>query len=140
MADIRVEVRQFDGSATSEGTARGHRLLIDRPEAKGGLDRGPMGGELLLLALGGCFMSNLIAAAKARAVDVRDLRVVVEGALAAAPPRFEAIEMMVHGSGPDDATMDKLVQIAERGCIVHNTLAGGLPLKVRRPLREPEMG
>ncbi len=55
MADIIVEVRQFDKSATSEGSVRGHRVLIDRPEDKGGLDRGPMGGEMLLLALGGCF-------------------------------------------------------------------------------------
>ncbi len=134
MADIIVEVRQFDKSATSEGSVRGHRVLIDRPEDKGGLDRGPMGGEMLLLALGGCFMSNLIAAAKARDVVLEDLAVMVEGKLASAPPRFESIAMVVQGRAPDDATMDKLVDISERGCIVHNTLKAALPLSVQRAL------
>ena len=55
---------------TIEGAARQHRVVIDRPEAKGGRDQGPMGGELLLLGLGGCFLSNLIAAARARKVAV----------------------------------------------------------------------
>lgn len=40
-------------------TARSHRVVIDRPAAKGGEDRGALGGECLLVALGGCFMSNL---------------------------------------------------------------------------------
>jgi putative redox protein len=132
MADLTVELRQVGDGPTSEGVARQHRTLIDRPESKGGRDQGPMGGELLLLALGGCFMSNLIAAAKARGVRVDGMGVTVRGALGTAPPRFEAIEMTVHGSGPDDATLDKLIQIAERGCIVHNTLAGGVRPGVRR--------
>lgn len=132
MADLVVEVRQVGDGPTSEGIARQHRVLVDRPEAKGGLDRGPMGGELLLLALGGCFMSNLIAAAKARAMSVEGLRVTVEGTLASAPPRFEAIALTVHGGAEDDSAFDKLIQIAERGCIVHNTLAAGVRLEVRR--------
>jgi hypothetical protein len=48
-----------------------------------------MGGELLLLALGGCFMSNPIAAARARDLQIDDLSVDVQGTLAAAPPRLE---------------------------------------------------
>ena len=35
---------------------------MDRPGPKGGQDKGPMGGEALLMGLGGCFMSNLLAA------------------------------------------------------------------------------
>ena len=132
MADLMVEVRQAGQTPTSEGTVRQHRVLVDRPPDKGGLDRGPMGGELLLLALGGCFMSNLIAAAKARNLTVDDLKVTVRGDLASAPPRFEAIHLAVSGRGPDDTALDKLIQIAERGCIVHNTLAGGVHLEVRR--------
>ena len=91
-----------------------------------------MGGELLLLALGGCFMSNLIAAAKARDVRIDDLSVDVQGTLAAAPPRFESIALEVRGQSADEATFDKLIQIAERGCIVHNTLAGSVRVEVKR--------
>ena len=52
MADLEVAVRQVEASPTSEGRIRDHRVLVDRPAAKGGHDRGPMGGELLLVALG----------------------------------------------------------------------------------------
>ena len=53
--EITVHVRQIAGS-TSEATLRTHKVLVDRPVAKGGADQGPMGGELFLAGLGGCFM------------------------------------------------------------------------------------
>jgi putative redox protein len=132
MPEMMVTVAQRDGTATSTGSARDHRVLIDRPRDKGGLDQGPMGGELLLLALGGCFMSNLIAAAGSRAVSVEGLAVTVRASLASAPPRFDAITLEVHGKTADGDALDRLVTIAERACIVHNTLAAGTRLTVRR--------
>ena len=132
MSDLVATITQVRGTPTSEGVARDHRVLIDRPTAKGGLDQGPMGGELLLVALGGCFMSNLVAAAGARSIPVEGLQVTVRGTLAAAPPRFDAIELEVRGTALGADVLDKLVTIAERGCIVHNTLAPAVKLTVRR--------
>ena len=102
MADLIVTVTQLEQSPTSEAVMREHRVRVDRPVDKGGRDQGPMGGELLLAALGGCFMSNLVAAARARAMTVEGLAVVVHGTLGAAPPRFEAIEMEVRGRPHQD--------------------------------------
>ena len=132
MADLVVTVTRLQQTSTSESALREHRVLVDRPADKGGQDRGPMGGELLLAALGGCFMSNLIAAAVARAVRVEGLAVVVRGSLAAGPPRFASIEMEVQGRASDPGALDKLVTIAERACIVHNTLLPAVPIKIRR--------
>jgi putative redox protein len=132
MADLIVTVTRVQQTSTSESAIREHKVLVDRPTDKGGQDGGPMGGELLLAALGGCFMSNLIAAAGARAVTVDGLAVVVRGSLAAAPPRFASIEMEVRGRAGDPEALDKLVTIAERACIVHNTLAPAVPIKIRR--------
>jgi putative redox protein len=132
MADLIVTVSQLQKTSTSESAIREHRGLVDRPGDKGGQDRGPMGGELLLAALGGCFMSNLIAAAGARSVSVEGLAVVVRGSLAAAPPRFASIEMEVRGRADDPTALDRLVTIAERACIVHNTLLPAVPIKIRR--------
>ncbi len=132
MADLVVTVKQLQETSTSESAIREHKVLVDRPGDKGGQDRGPMGGELLLAALGGCFMSNLIAAAGARSVTVEGLAVVVRGSLAAAPPRFASIEMEVQGRAADPTMLDKLVTIAERACIVHNTLSPAVPIKIRR--------
>lgn len=129
MPTVRATVTQLDDSA-SAGEARGHRLVMDRPEAKGGQDQGPMGGEALLMGLGGCFMSNLLAAARARGVAIRDARVDLEGELGEAPPRCTAIRVRVSARCEPAAELGKLVQIAERGCIVANTLRGLLDLSI----------
>lgn len=126
---ITAVVSQISPS-TSQARVRQHAVLCDRPVEKGGEDRGPMGGELLLMGLGGCFMSNLLAAAKARDVPAANLSVEVIGRLADAPSRFLEIEMRVSGHIQDRDVMTKLVTIAERGCIVANTLRNALKLTI----------
>jgi putative redox protein len=102
--------------------------LIDRTEAKGGDDRGAMGGELLLLGLGGCFMSTLLAAIRARQAPVLDVKVEVIGTLAEAPTRFAAAELRVSATCEDREELAKLVAIAERGCLVANSLRDAICL------------
>jgi putative redox protein len=126
---INARVRQISGS-TSEASARQHRSLVDRPEAKGGSDQGPMGGELMLMGIGGCFMSNLLAAAKAQEATVSDLVVEVSATMEDGPPRFTAIALRVSGRYPDRPTMRDIVAAAERNCISANTVRGALRLSV----------
>jgi putative redox protein len=91
---IQVQVDQI-GPTTSEGRTRTHTVLIDRPVAKEGVDRCAMGGELLLVSLGGCLMSNLLAAIKGRGAAVSNVRIAIDGTLESAPPRFSAILMRI---------------------------------------------
>ncbi len=135
MATIEIEVHQ-NGRATSEASVRGHRVVVDRPTAKGGDDNGPMGGELILAGLGGCFMSNLLAAIRAREADVTNARTKVTATIAENPARFSAVELSVSADCDDPALLGKLVTIAERGCIAANTLRGGLDLTVK--IEQPE--
>lgn len=129
MPTINVCIQQVDES-TSKAQARQHELTMDRPEAKGGQDHGPMGGEALLMGLGGCFMSNLLAAAKARDVALREARAEIAGELADAPPRYTAVNMLVKATCEPADQLSKLVTIAERGCIVANTLRAAVKLTV----------
>ena len=124
---VSVQAHQVS-STTTLGTARGHEVLIDRPEAKEGTDKGAMGGELLLLALGGCFMSNLLAAIRAREAQVSDIEVEIVGTMGTAPARFTAIELQITGTYQDADLMEKLVTIAERGCLVANSIKGAIDL------------
>lgn len=110
------------GPSTSQATARSHSVLIDRPADKGGHDRGPLGGELLLASLGGCFMSTLLAAIRTREAAVSDVRVSVTGTIGGVPERFEAMALQVSASYSDADEMRKLITVAERGCLVTNTL------------------
>ena len=127
MANIPVQVNQV-GLATAEGHIRTHSVLIDRPEAKGGDDKGAMGGELLLVSLGGCFMSNLLAAIRAREAAISDVKIAINGNLEGTPPHFTAIEMRISANHDDRDLLEKLVTISERSCIVANTLKGSVDL------------
>jgi len=129
MPTVYATVTQLDHSA-SDAEARGHHLTIDRPEPKGGQDKGPMGGEALLMGLGGCFMSNLLTAAIARGIDIRDARAEIEGDLADAPPRYTTVRMRVSANCEPPTELAKLVLIAERSCIVANTLRNAVELNV----------
>ena len=126
---VNVNVHQI-GPTASEGRAREHKIVMDRPEAKGGENRGAMGGENLLMALGGCFMSNLLAAAQARESDLKDVKLNITGTLVSAPPGFTAVDMQISADYGDKAGLQKLVTIAERGCIVANTLKNALDLNI----------
>jgi len=126
---LEVRVDQV-GPVTGNGIVRTHSVAIDRPVEKGGADRGPMGGELMLLSLGGCFLSNLLAAIAARSADVADIKITVTGTIGGTPERFEAMDMRVVARYTDPELMRRLVSIAERGCLVTNTLKAAVVLSV----------
>ena len=122
MPVVTTTISQIEGSTAARTRIREHELVTDRPAEKGGGNQGPMGGELLVASLGGCFMSNLIAAFQAREIEAKGLSIAVSGMLEGTPPRFRKMTMAVKGNGIDRGQMEKMVLIAERGCIVANTL------------------
>ena len=126
---MKIQIRQVSAS-TSEATLRTHQVLIDRPTEKGGADLGPMGGELFLTGVGGCFMSNLLAAIRARGAAISDVRTEVVGAIEESPARFSALELHVTAESADRELLEKMVQIADRGCIMMNTLRGKLDVRI----------
>jgi putative redox protein len=130
MNQLKIQLRQVSTS-TSEVTMRNHQVLIDRPVDKGGVDMGPMGGELFLASIGGCFMSNLLAAIGAREAKISDVRTEVTGTVADSPARFSAVELCVTAEGQSRELLERLVDIADRGCIMMNTFRGKLDVRIR---------
>ena len=126
---ISVDIEQIAASAGS-ATARNHTVYVDRPVEKGGSDRGPLGGEYLLISLGGCFLSTLLAAARTREADVSNVRVAVIGTIGGVPERFESMTLRVSAKYTDELLMQKLVALAERGCLVTNTLKNAVTIVV----------
>jgi len=127
---MKVQLSQVSPSA-SKAMIRDHGLLIDRPATKGGADLGPMGGELFLASVAGCFMSNLLAAIAAREANLSNVRTEVNATLADSPARFTQIELQVSAEGADLPMLPKLIEIADRGCIMMNTLRGKLDITVK---------
>jgi putative redox protein len=126
---LHVDLEQ-DGPSTTKVAARSHTVFVDRPVAKGGADRGPVGGEYLLTGLGGCFSSHLLAAIRAREAAVSQVHVAVSGTLDGTPERFTAFAVSVEAACNDLDLLQKLVTIAERSCQVMNTLRQSTPIEV----------
>jgi len=129
MPTVTVNVEQLDHSA-SQGAARQHTLMMDRPEAKGGQNKGPMGGEALLMGLGGCFMSNLLAAAISRDIQITNGAVEINGEISDSRPLYTDIHMKVTAECSEPDQFEKLVTMAERGCLAANTLGKAVNLTV----------
>lgn len=115
---------------TSRATVRTHTLLVDRGVAKGGLDLGPAGGEYMLVSLGGCFTSHLLAAIRAREAAMTNVRVAVTGTLDGTPEQFTAFTLDVTAQCPDAELARKLVTIAARACQVTTTLCKVAPIAI----------
>ena len=115
---------------TSRAVVRSHTLLVDRGVPKGGFDLGPAGGEYLVVALGGCFTSQLLAANRARDNAMTNVKVAVTGTLDGTPERFTAFTVDVSGDCADPELAKKLITIAERACQVMNTLRQAAPIAI----------
>jgi putative redox protein len=82
----------------------------------------------MLVSLGGCFTSHLLAAIRAREAAVTNVRVAVTGTLGGTPERFIAFTVDVSAQCPDPELARKLITIAARACQVVNTLRQVTPI------------
>jgi putative redox protein len=115
---------------TSRATVRTHTVVVDRGVAKGGFDLGPAGGEYMLVSLGGCFTTHLLAAIRAREAAVANVRVAITGTLDGAPERFTAFTMDVSADCRDPGLVRKLITVAGRACQVVTTLRQVAPIAI----------
>jgi putative redox protein len=129
MKELKIQIQQVSES-TSRVTVRTHQVLVDRMREIGGSDQGPMGGELFLAAIGGCFMSNLLAAVKARKAPVSAISAEVIGTVVDSPARFSQVKILITAEAASRETLNRLLDIAERGCIMMNTLRGKLDIHI----------
>jgi len=129
MSELRLSIKQLNVSA-SQATVREHKVTIDRPTEKDGNNQGPMGGELFLIGLGGCFMSNLLAAIKARNINIADVNIDITSKVAGSPLKFTEIDFQISALYENKTEFEKLVVIAERSCIVANSIKDFIPITI----------
>ena len=126
---MKIEIIQSSETSCSS-KIRKHQVSCDRPQEKGGNDEGPMGGEYFLMGLGGCFTSNLLAAIKNRNANISNVQLDVTAILQGKPSRISEINIAVSADYEDQKLFEKLLIIAERGCIIANTIKDSVKLSV----------
>ena len=136
---VKVLVTQGAGFRT-ECEAGKHRVVIDQPAASGGTDTGPTPLDYQLVALGGCIAAVARIIAMQRRINLRGVRVEVEGTI--------NTDRVLGKSSPDRAgfssirasvTLDcelpepekaKLLKEIEERCPISDNLSNPTPVKI----------
>jgi organic hydroperoxide reductase OsmC/OhrA len=132
MPTIIADYRLLDGTRAAEGRTGNHALVADRPAGvAGGQGMGFNGGQLLALALGGCFCNDVQYTAEEMGERVAGLQVSVslelEGEPLIATHAVVSVECMLE-SGADPKT---LLERARERCTIANTLRAGVEVAFR---------
>ncbi|MDO9415518.1 OsmC family protein [Pararhizobium sp.] len=127
-----VELRNVAGTEAAMGWAGSHTMIIDRPEGKaGGLGLGFNGGQLLALAIGGCYCNDLRYVAHERGVGIEKIAVTVTLDLQGAPLVATNALLLVTCETSDGSDAQALIDHAWSVCTVANSLNRGIPTKMR---------
>ena len=95
MPQTHVEIRTIAGSSLAVGSSGAHTVTIDRSKQSGGLGLGFNGGELLLLAIGGCYSNDIFREAAKRNITVKNVQVTVNADWAGNPVRAQNVSFSV---------------------------------------------
>jgi uncharacterized OsmC-like protein len=134
---FKSDIKWTGQGVSSDAISGVHTVRIDEPESLGGENSGPNPVELLLSALGGCLVVLVTAFAPAHGVEIRDVKVSVEGDLdpdgflgkSDARPGFSEIRYNLQVDSPSPAAkVAQLIEQAEKACPVKDTLTG-VPIK-----------
>jgi organic hydroperoxide reductase OsmC/OhrA len=133
MGTTTIRYRTLPGTCAAVGRAGNHHVIADRPEGKaGGMGLGFNGGELLALAVGGCFCNDVQALADEMGVKVVDLSVSVSIDFDGTPSRATNVRMDVDCRLDDGADPAPLVERAKRLTTIGNSLRAGIPVEINR--------
>ena len=131
MGTTRIEYRTLPGTRAAVGRAGAHSVIADRPEGKfGGMGLGFNGGELLALAIGGCFCNDMQAIADEMGLTISDLRVSVDVDFAGEPSRASGARMIVECSLADGSSASELIERAKSATTIGNSLRAGIPTEI----------
>jgi organic hydroperoxide reductase OsmC/OhrA len=133
MASVTVQLRNVEGTGAAMGWAGGHTMVVDRPEGKaGGMGLGFNGGQLLALAIGGCFYNDLRYSAERLGVGLGRIAVDVAIELEGDPLIVTSAAMDVSVETNDGSEPEIVIKDAEDKSTVSNSLQRGVPVTVRR--------
>jgi len=131
MTTMTVQLRSIPGTQSTVGWAEGHTIVVDRPDGKaGGMGLGFNGGQLLGLAIGGCFCNDLQYVAHEMGISLASIEVDVAVTLEGSPLLATQAKVRVAVRADDkNADVDGVIRRAQEISAVSNSLKRGLPVE-----------
>jgi putative redox protein len=131
MSHTSVEIRSLADGSLAVGSAGARTVTIDRSKEAGGLGLGFNGGELLLLAIGGCYSNDLFREADKRGIKVRNVRVKVTAEWGGTPVRAQNVSLSAQMEA--DASEQEILELmrhTDRVAEIPNSLRCGAEAKL----------
>src|SRR5579884_2988457 len=91
MAATTIEIQTLADTSLAVGSSGSRTVTIDRSKEAGGQGLGFNGGELLLLAIGGCYSNDIYREAARRGIRVHSVHVRVRADWAGDPVRAQNV-------------------------------------------------
>lgn len=131
MSNLKIRLKQYSNTAMELENSK-LKIITDRPIEKGGEGNGILGGKYFLTGIGGCFSSNLFAAANSREVKIDGLVLDISATISDdLPKHFSKVDIFIsYEYCSDEKMLEKLIIIAEKACIAINTIKNGSTLGV----------
>jgi len=128
-----IRLHSIDGTEAAVGVSGPHSVIVDRPAGKdGGQGLGFNGGELLALAIGGCYANDLRAMAHKLGRKLGRLSIEVSLEFAGEPGtanrRAVAARMIPHCEMLDGADAADLIARTAEISVIRNSVQHGLPI------------
>ncbi|MBX3575754.1 MAG: OsmC family protein [Rhizobiaceae bacterium] len=131
MASMTVEFRNVPGTEAAMGWAGGHTIVVDRPDGKaGGMGLGFNGGQLLALAIGGCFCNDLRYVAHEAGAQLGAIALTVAIEFDGAPLLATGATMHVSLDMLDGSDPQAMIKRAKAISAVRNSVQAGFPVAV----------
>ena len=129
MAQTSVRVRTVQDACVAVGWT-GHRTLtIDRPEQAGGMGLGFNGGELLLLAIGGCYCNDIFREAAKQGMVITSVQVDVQADWGGEPVRAQNVTYSTRiQAQASEADILALIEHTDRVAEIPNSLRLDTPV------------
>jgi organic hydroperoxide reductase OsmC/OhrA len=123
MATIMVQLRSIPDTEAAVGWSGGHPVVIDRPAGKaGGMGLGFNGGQMLALAIGGCFCNDLRYVAHDMGISLASIEVDVSLDLEGMPLVATRAVMHVRATAAEEGTdVDAVIRRAQEISTVANS-------------------
>ena len=134
MTTMTVQLRGLPDTEAAVGWAGAHTVVVDRPEGTaGGKGLGFNGGQLLGLAIGGCFCNDLHYVAHEMGLRLTSVEVDVTVSFEGSPLLATEAVLRARVSAADKgADIDALIRRAQEISTVSNSLKRGIPVHFDR--------
>jgi putative redox protein len=132
MTEKKAVIKQVQGTTLVARSDSNHWVVMDGGPKFGGSNSGSSPKELLMMALGGCTMMDVIGILQKKRTPFRNIEIQVTGKVRDEHPQIMTemhIEYIVYGDGIDPADVERAIELStETYCAVSAMLKNATTL------------